>query len=217
MLWWAVRLLWPFTETKFVCATIPFHQMAKVSYVATHKDKLKSLYSVWGLVLWADSCILWSALWEEDAAESHVMNIYISWPWLRCVKFCPGSQRLQQPPWSKGPSNRPDSNFSSWYFSVSFSLPLFAKSLSLERSGNCSDQEGSEQVKSGKILAKFGKIFSTHTPTPHPPHRPHPPGMGTWERWAGSKSLLTRILSHPAVYMLGTNDADLNFSKDLIF
>lgn len=39
----AVRLLWPFTETKFVHATLLSCQMRKVSYVATGKDILRSL------------------------------------------------------------------------------------------------------------------------------------------------------------------------------
>lgn len=46
MLWGAVRLLWPFAEIKFVCATLPSHQTRKAFYVATYNSILRSLSGV---------------------------------------------------------------------------------------------------------------------------------------------------------------------------
>lgn len=151
----AVRSLWPFPETKFVCATLPSCQIRKLSYVDTHEDILRSLSSVWGLVLWADPCILLSALRAEDAAESHVMNTSISCSWLGCVKFCHGSQGSS----SLCGEQRPTFKQTKLYL---FFLRFFRKfrsacccwkSLSLERGRGSSDQEWSEQTKSGKIFA----------------------------------------------------------------
>lgn len=103
MLWGAVRSLWSFIKTKFVCVTLPSHHTRKVSYVATQKDILRSLFSVFALVLWADPCVLQTALWVEEAAASHVTNIHLLVTTWVC-KILPWKSWLQQLLWWAKPS-----------------------------------------------------------------------------------------------------------------